>query len=84
MKNRERIEELFKNAPWFAYKEGYNDGWAETENRIWNNLRNHAAVAAMQGLLIHDANGNSPDTIASMALSFANALIKEIREEKSV
>lgn len=83
MKKREDIERLFKNEPWYAYKEGYNDGWGETEQRIWNNLRNHAAIAAMQGLLCapsYKADRGSIDMLTSDAVKIANRLIEKLKQ----
>ena len=47
----------------------------------WRDLRNQAAIAAMQGLILMHRH-DSYETIARMAVEQADALIAELRKEK--
>lgn len=53
-------------------------------NIDWHSLRNHAAIAAMQGLLCapsYEADRSKLNMIAEDAISIADALIKELKKK---
>lgn len=47
MKTKEEIDATFKDAPYYAYKEGLQEGFHES----FNSIRTQAAIAAMQSIL---------------------------------
>ena len=76
MATKEEILNTFdsREGAWWAYKEGYNQGYIESIN----SLRNQAVIAAMQGLMHrHD----SCKTIARLAVEQADALIDKLKEK---
>lgn len=50
METKEEILSTFnsKEGAWFAYREGVQTGY----NEAYNSLRNQAAIAAMQGVIL--------------------------------
>ncbi len=95
MKTKEEIDATFKDAPYFAYKEGLQEGY----NEALHSLRNQAAIEAMGSfmrgimgdrlLLEQHARAcqkegftNLPEIVADRAVGYADALIKELQKEK--
>lgn len=70
----------FKDAAWFAYKEGIQSGY----NEAFNSLRNQAAIAAMQGMLSCGENAfiyqTMTNEIAKVAVDYADALIEQLKK----
>ena len=57
------------------------DLW-NNDNTDWKALRNQAAIAAMQGAMnIFGSFGYDRDTIASLAVEQADALIEELKKK---
>ena len=79
MKTKEEIEKVFGSDSYYAYREGYEEGYI---NSI-NSLRNQAAIAAMQGVMnFFGSIDYNRETIARLAVEQADALIAELRKEK--
>ena len=81
MATKEEILNTFtsKEGAWFAYKDGIQTGY----NEAFNSLRNHAAIAAMQGVMgFFGSIDYNKETIAKLAVEQADALIAELRKEK--
>jgi hypothetical protein len=51
------------------------------EEKYWQNIRERAAIAAMQGMLAGPARYGSPNEYAKLAVSFADALIEELKKK---
>ena len=51
------------------------------EDEHWQDLRERAAIAAMQGTIsmLSDCGGRNPDEIAEFAVACANSLIEELK-----
>ena len=47
----------------------------------WQDVRERAAIAAMQGLLEHNGDAHTESFIAINALIYANALVEKLKEE---
>ena len=47
----------------------------------WQDVRERAAIAAMQGLLAHDGDAYLESVIAMEAIIYADALVKELKGE---
>ena len=86
MYTKEQIEETCKNMPWLAYQQGLQDGY----NGAFRDLRNQAAIAAMQGILsnndtMHAAVCAADETmstqvvVAKNAITYADALLQELK-----
>lgn len=68
----------FKDAAWFAYKEGIQTGY----NEAYNSLRNQAAIAAMQGVMnFFGSIDYNKETIAKLAVEQADALIEALKKK---
>ena len=75
------------------YKDGFHDGWhaamkavdeRNTEKcRHERELREQAAIAAMQGMLAHGTATCSNEFIARTAVGIADALVKELNNQES-
>lgn len=79
MKTKEEIKAIYGTESYFAYKEGYEEGYIES----FNSLRNQAAIAAMQGVMnFFGSIDYNRETIAKLAVEQSDALIKELRKEK--
>ena len=87
MYTKEQIEETCKNMPWLAYQQGLQDGY----NGAFHDLRNQAAIAAMQSLIgntellmtICKVNGLDKcdgKVVAKISVKYADALILELRK----
>ena len=53
----------------------------QTEDEHWQDVRERAAIAAMQGMLADPARYGSPNEYAKSAVSFADALIEELKKK---
>ena len=79
MKTEEEIKSVFEGYPYYAYREGYQDGYIESIN----SLRNQAAIAAMQGVMnFFGSIDYNRETIAKLAVEQADALIEELRKKE--
>ena len=79
MKTKEEIKSIYGTEVYYAYKEGYHEGYFESIN----SLRNQAAIAAIQGVMnFFGSIDYNKETIAKLAIEQADALIKELRKEK--
>ena len=53
----------------------------QTENEHWRDIRERAAIAAMQGIMNYIGSVDyNKDTIARLAVEQANALIEELKK----
>lgn len=86
MYTKEQIEETCKGMPWLAYQQGLQDGY----NSAFHDLRNQAAISAMQGILsnndmMHSAVCAADETmsaqvvVARNAIAYADALLQELK-----
>lgn len=51
------------------------------EDEHWHDVRERAAIAAMQGMLADPSRYGSPNEYAKSAVSFANALVEELKKK---
>lgn len=81
MLTKEEVLKIFtsKEAAWFAYKEGLQTG----HNEAYGSIRNQAAIAALQGLLGNPGRLGDAKDYAKAAVDFADALVEELKKEKS-
>ena len=79
MKTKEEIEKVFGSESYYAYKEGYEEGYITSIN----SLRNQAAIAAMQGLVsvASYTSSNRENEIAKLAVEQADALVKHLKND---
>jgi len=78
MKTKEEIKAVYGTESYYAYKEGYEEGYIESIN----SLRNQAAIAAMQGLLANSGVYlKEGDTFPNLAVRYADALIEELKKK---
>ncbi len=83
MATKEEILNTFfgKEGAWWAYKEGIQTGY----NKAVNSLRNHVAIAAIQGMLSCGEGAFSyqgvTDEIAKAAVDYADSLIEELKKK---
>lgn len=81
MKTKEEIKAIYGTESYYAYKEGYEEGYIESIN----SLRNQAAIAAMQSFIgkfnINTRDSSDCKTIAILAVEQADALIKQLKEK---
>ena len=78
MKTKEEIKAIYGTESYYAYKEGYEEGYIESIN----SLRNQAAIAAMQGVMnFFGSIDYNRDTIARLAVEQADALINKLKEK---
>lgn len=78
---QEEVETTFANHPYWAYKQGLQDGMAYT----WASFRREAAKDAMCkmiGMGRDDGYKYSPEEVARYAIVYADELIKQLREEQ--
>ena len=83
MATKEEILSTFdsKEGAWFAYKEGIQVGY----NEAFNSLRNQAAIAAMQSIIVK-CNINTIDSktykmVSQVAVEQADALIEKLKKK---
>ena len=76
MKTKEEIKAIYGTESYYAYKEGYEEGYIESIN----SLRNQAAIAAMQSF-IGEFNIADYEKIAKLAVKQADALIEELKKK---
>jgi hypothetical protein len=63
-------------------QQGSHSFFAEEEKlRHLGTIRQQAAIAAMQGLLVHSGDAHTESFIAKNALIYADALVKELKGE---
>lgn len=55
----------------------------EVEDEHWQNLRERAAIAAMQGLLANSRKTGSAKEYAEAAINYTDALIEELRKQEN-
>lgn len=87
---REAYEEYYDNTKGTSeymeqdFMEGFDYGYnaAMMENAEERQLREQAAIAAMQGMLANGGVTCSPDHIAQRSVAFADALINELNTPK--
>ena len=78
MKTKEEIKAIFGTDSYYAYKEGYGEGYIDSIN----SLRNQAAIAAMQGVMnFFGSIDYNRETIAKLAVEQADALIAELKKK---
>ena len=95
MKTKEEIKAIYGTESYYAYKEGYEDGYIESIN----SLRNQAAIAAMQGTITILGSGDGsaynavvvegytgkektyPKEIAQFAVACADAIVEELKKK---
>ena len=79
MKTKEEVKEMYGTESYYAYKEGYQEGYVESIN----SLRNQAAIAAMQGLLSNSSRIRNiyAKECAEAAIKYANALVEELKKK---
>ena len=79
MKTKEEIKAEYGTESYYAYKEGYEEGYIESIN----SLRNQAAISAMQSLIIRNKIliDNSPMAIAKKSVLYADALVEELKKK---
>lgn len=78
MKTKEEIKAIYGTESYYAYKEGYEEGYLESIN----SLRNQAAIAAMQGVMnFFGSIDYNKDTIAKLAVEQADALIDKLKKK---
>ena len=54
----------------------------QTEDKYWNYVREHAAIAAMQGIMnFFGSLDYNKETIAKLAVEQANTLIEELKKK---
>ena len=79
MKTKEEIKAVYGTESYYAYKEGYEEGYIESIN----SLRNQAAIAAMQGVMnFFGSIDYNKETIARLAVEQADALIDKLKEKR--
>lgn len=76
MSTKEEIETTFANHPYFAYKQGLQDGMAYT----WASFRREAAKDILCAM-VSTTNGANPEDVTT-AIEIADELIKQLREEQ--
>jgi hypothetical protein len=52
-----------------------------TEDEHWQDVRERAAIAAMQGIIAFFSSDYNRDTIAKLAVEQADALIEQLKEK---
>ena len=52
-----------------------------TEDEHWQDVRERAAIAAMQGIISNNRYNGSTDMVAETAVRYANALIEELKKK---
>lgn len=72
------IESTFLNARTFTKDELE---FISAEDEHWHDVRERAAIAAMQGMLADPSRYGSPNEYAKSAVSFANALVEELKKK---
>ena len=78
MKTKEEIKAIYGTESYYAYKEGYEEGYIESIN----SLRNQAAIAAMQGVMnFFGSIDYNKETIARLAVEQADALIDKLKKK---
>lgn len=78
MKTKEEVKAMYGTESYYAYKEGYQEGYIESIN----SLRNQAAIAAMQGVMnFFGSIDYNRETIAKLAVEQADALIEELQKK---
>ena len=58
--------------------------WKETiteDEEYWNELRNRAAISAMKAIIGNNQFSGDVDYVAKIAVKYADALIKQLKEE---
>lgn len=82
---QEEVEKTFAGlSPYFAYKQGLQDGVAYT----WESFRREAAkdilCAVLAGGIANGANGfdAQKEELVNVSIGMADELIKQLREEK--
>lgn len=79
MKTKEEIRKVFGSDSYYAYKEGYEEGYITSIN----SLRNQAAIAAMHGVMsFFGSIDYNKETIAKLAVEQADALIEQLKGNK--
>ena len=74
---KEEVEKTFNGlSPYYAYKQGVQDGMAYNEESFRREAAKDYTVA-----LVSSGSGLSPKTI-SYAIEMANELIRQLKEEK--
>jgi len=51
------------------------------EGDYWQDVRERAAIAAMQGIISNNRYNGSTDMVAETAVRYANALIEELKKK---
>ena len=78
MRTKEETKAMYGTESYYAYKEGYQEGYIESIN----SLRNQAAIAAMQGVMnFFGSIDYNKETIAKLAVEQADALIEQLKEK---
>jgi hypothetical protein len=54
-----------------------------TEDEYWEDVRERAAIAVMQGMLADPTRAGNHEEYAEAAVSFADALIEELKKKQS-
>lgn len=77
MRTKEEIKAVYGAESYYAYKEGYQEGYIESIK----SLRNQAAIAAMQGVMnFFGSIDYNKETIARLAVEQADALIEQLKK----
>lgn len=78
MKTKEEIEQTFENHPYWAYRQGIDDG----VQQCWDAFRANAAKDLLPlATQMKDYRG-FPEQCVSLAIQLADELIKQLREGK--
>ncbi len=56
-------------------------GYESPLQDYWQDVRERAAIAAMQGMLADPRRAGNPDEYAESAVSFADSLIKQLKKK---
>lgn len=82
MKTDEQVNQIFENCniKHIIYKDGYRDGVIDSTQNYWQNLRDQAAVHAMQAMMSRDTGKNYPvHELNEKSIRQANDLILRLR-----
>ena len=82
MKKDEQVNKILENYEHkhIIYKDGYRDGVIDSTQNYWQNLRDQAAVHAMQAMMSRDCGKNYPvHELNDKAIKQANDLILRLR-----
>lgn len=82
MKTDEQVNKIFENcaSKCIIYKDGYRDGVIDSTQNYWQNLRDQAALHAMQAMMSRDTGKDYPThELNEKAIKQANDLILRLR-----